>query len=473
MSCSYECKAKSGLFMIWQEFVNWGKIEGKTWMFVFKTTLAVLLAMGISLRLELNQPSTAMLTVLIVMQPQTGLVLAKSLYRIAGTVAGALASLFLVGMFAQERVLFLLGLALWIGMCTAGAALQRNFKSYGFILAGYTAAMIGLQVANQPNAFFIFATTRASEIILGILCAAAVNDIIFPQRLVNTIVSTIQSHYTDSVNFLQAFLSGPVSEHEFERVNMLLIANMINLESVRGPASMEDPEVRVRDIWLRKFNSEFMAAATTFHSFVQLRARLRKSAAPACQAIDALCASLGETIAIKKEVQQTAAEARQTAQRLAAFGTSLPLQLENLNSRFAAASDSQMTLDIETAGELLSRFVSESHAYIMAYVSFMSTSRVPNPPDAVRFSLRTDPVFALLTGVRTTLAILCVSVFWIYSAIPSGISALMFTAITCALFSTFPDPPQTSRLMLYGGILSFFVGFVYKFFLMPSLDGFI
>jgi len=65
--------------------------------------------------LNLDQPYWALLTVFIVSQPlQSGQVLAKSLYRIIGTVIGAGVALLFVALFAQERVLFLGALALWI-----------------------------------------------------------------------------------------------------------------------------------------------------------------------------------------------------------------------------------------------------------------------------------------------------------------------------------------------------------------------
>jgi hypothetical protein len=60
---------------------NWARTEGQVWMHVCKTVAAALLAMGIAMRLDLASPRTAMVTVFILMQPQTGMVLAKSLAR--------------------------------------------------------------------------------------------------------------------------------------------------------------------------------------------------------------------------------------------------------------------------------------------------------------------------------------------------------------------------------------------------------
>ena len=59
--------------------------------------------------------------------------MAKSFYRIIGTLVGAAVALFFVALFAQERALFLGALALWIGLCTFGSQYARNFAAYSFV----------------------------------------------------------------------------------------------------------------------------------------------------------------------------------------------------------------------------------------------------------------------------------------------------------------------------------------------------
>src|SRR5215471_9088454 len=83
--------------------------------FAAKTTASGLIALLIAFTFNLDQPQWALLTVFIVAQPQSGLVLAKSFYRIIGTFIGASVALLFVSLFAQERVLFLGALALWVG----------------------------------------------------------------------------------------------------------------------------------------------------------------------------------------------------------------------------------------------------------------------------------------------------------------------------------------------------------------------
>src|SRR6266849_4967370 len=154
------------------------------WIFAAKTTASGLIALLVAFTFNLDQPYWALLTVFIVSQPlQSGQVLAKSLYRIIGTVIGAGVALLFVALFAQERVLFLGALALWIGLCAFGSQYARNFAAYSFVLSGYTVAIVGIPGAlDAGNAFYI-ATGRVTEVCLGIIVAATVNHIILPSSL--------------------------------------------------------------------------------------------------------------------------------------------------------------------------------------------------------------------------------------------------------------------------------------------------
>jgi len=154
------------------------------WIFAAKTTASGLIALLVAFTFNLDQPYWALLTVFIVSQPlQSRQVLAKSLYRIIGTVIGAAVALLFVALFAQERVLFLGALALWIGVCAFGSQYARNFAAYSFVLSGYTVAIVGIPGAlDAGNAFYI-ATGRVTEVCLGIILAATVNHIILPSSL--------------------------------------------------------------------------------------------------------------------------------------------------------------------------------------------------------------------------------------------------------------------------------------------------
>src|SRR5262249_46313226 len=152
------------------------------WIFAAKTTASGLLALLIAFTFDLEQPKWALLTVFIVAQPQSGLVLAKSFYRIIGTIVGASVALTLVALF-EERTLFLGALAIWIFVCTYASKQSRNFAAYGFVLAGYTAAIVGIPGALDAGNAFYTAVARVTEISLGIMVTAAISHIVLPESL--------------------------------------------------------------------------------------------------------------------------------------------------------------------------------------------------------------------------------------------------------------------------------------------------
>jgi uncharacterized membrane protein YccC len=153
-------------------------------IFAAKTTASGLIALLVAFTFNLDQPYWALLTVFIVAQPrQSGQVLAKSFYRMVGTVIGAAVALVFVGLFAQERVLFLGALALWVGLCAFGSQYARNFAAYSFVLSGYTVAIVGIPGELDAGNAFYTATGRVTEVCLGIIVAATVNRIILPSSL--------------------------------------------------------------------------------------------------------------------------------------------------------------------------------------------------------------------------------------------------------------------------------------------------
>src|SRR5262249_29868889 len=143
----------------------------------------------------------------IVAQPQSGLVLAKSFYRIIGTIVGAAVALTLVALF-EERTLFLGALAIWIFVCTFASKQSRNFAAYGFVLAGYTAAIIGIQGALDAGNAFYTAVARVTEISLGIMVTAAISHLVLPLKLAHSLRRAIVASRGEVAAYASELLAG-------------------------------------------------------------------------------------------------------------------------------------------------------------------------------------------------------------------------------------------------------------------------
>src|ERR1700686_523727 len=161
--------------------------------FAVKTFAASLLALYIAFWAGLDDPRWSFLTVFVVSQPDSGLVLAKSFYRILGTIAGVLVTIAMVFGLAQYGELFVAAVAVWVCFCNFAARAVRNFASYGFQLAGYTVAIIGIPDALEPTAPHPFVVARFTEIMLGIVCAALVSRLILLRELSPRLVERVRA----------------------------------------------------------------------------------------------------------------------------------------------------------------------------------------------------------------------------------------------------------------------------------------
>ncbi len=181
----------------------------------------------------------------------------------------------LMALFAQSPLPFLGSLALWVGLCSAGAARYRNFRAYGFVLAGYTAAMVGLPALAHPEGSFMSAVWRVVEISLGILCSTAISAAVLPQSSSAAMHNALYLRFGGFARFVVNGLRGDISRAEFETGNVRFVAEAIGLEGLRSVTVFEDPHMRRRNGRLNRLNSEFMAVTTRFNALHQLLERLR------------------------------------------------------------------------------------------------------------------------------------------------------------------------------------------------------
>jgi uncharacterized membrane protein YccC len=453
---------------------DWAATEGRAWIFVFKTVAAALVALWIAFRLGFDSPRTSMLSVFIVSQPQTGLVLAKSFWRTVGTLVGCLATFVLVGLFAQDRELFLLAMSVWVGLCTAGAALFRNFRAYAFVLAGYTACLIGFPSALHPQITFNTAVFRVSEVMLGILCAGVITDLVLPQPLGLGLVKAVRGGYKEFLGFVAGALRGQLDHATQERSHDHFVANVIAFEALRDAAYFENPDARVRSGRLRLFNSEFMAATTSIHMLHQMMQRLRRRRCHhALEQLARLYRELSDVLLPEGgPMPATAAEAAPLARKLGEYRDTLPPRIAAAREAVARDADASELLDFDSAADLLQRFAADMHHYTESYASLAHPGIRPPARQAPRYVAHADPITAVIAGLRGVVALLAVSTFWIVTAWPSGPNAAILACVFCCLFASAPAPLLAMRGLGIGFAWGLLAAFVCAFVVLPPLDGF-
>lgn len=454
-------------------FFDWARSDGVTWVYIFKVLIAAFLTLWLAMRLELPQPRTAMITVFIVMQPQSGQVFAKSFYRFLGTLAGSAMMVTLIALFAQNTELFLACLAIWVGICSAGAARCRNFRAYGFVLAGYTAAMVGLPALAHPDGAFMAAVWRVLEISLGILCATLISAAILPQTASAAMRNALYQRFGVFALFVTDGLRGRSQAEAFEASNVRFIAEAVGLEGLRSVTVFEDPHMRRRNGRLSRLNSEFMGVTTRFNALHQLLERLRGNGEEhVVAAIKPGLQDLAEVLDGFSGRALTSPDAARLATALAIYKEGLPARVRTLRGLFQETAPSEAEqLDFHTAYELLYRFVDDLHGYAQTHASLAEHRHERERWDEP-FTPQTNWWAAAASGIRASFILLLLGSYWVATAWPSGATMTLIAAATVGLSAATPNPKRMAFQMACGTFLGALIGFVEMFFLFPLIDGF-
>ncbi|MBB5428382.1 FUSC family protein [Paraburkholderia sp. CNPSo 3155] len=459
---------------------DWASSDGLTWLHLLKTVAAGLLALGIAMLLDLPQPRIAMTTVFVLMQPFSGMVLAKSFYRILGTAVGTVAALVLGGLFAQQPELYMLGMIAWVSACIAAAVRYRHFRWYGFVLAGYTAALIGIPNVTTPEGLFLAALARAAEVAVGIVCSSAVSALLLPQRSSLALRRNLQVRYANFTAFAVDVLARGLERNQFERRFADFVDEIAGFEATRTFVAFEDPAMRSRSAHLARLNSEFMDACARLHALNQLLKRLRASGAVSIlAAVGPYFDQLGALLEARAEA---GAEASHAAADLRLFRQNLPRRVRESRRPLEAASAESLA-DFDMAAELLYRFVGEWMNYSQTYASLWRKSesrqqrlrRSSSPQKSLCTSRpvsRTNHFAVLFTFLRSAVVIGIAGAFWIATNWPSGGLAVIGATLVCALTSTAPSATRMAIQMAIGAVLATLAGYVFMCYVYPNIDGF-
>ncbi|MHA6205880.1 FUSC family protein [Dyella soli] len=444
--------------------------EGQAWIFVFKSLLAFYVAAWLSMVFQLEQPSTTMITVSIVMHPQSGMVLAKSFYRTIGTFAGSAFALLLMGVFPQEREPFLFCLSLWVALCAGGAVLYRNFMSYGFVLAGYTAVIVVLPAIDHPTAVFDSAVLRVSEVMLGIIVAGLISDTVLPEKLRDVLRRASRESYAHFVEFARRSFGGVLPRSDMEAAHLRFVRAAVQLEDLRSSVIFEDPETRARSSRMQLLNLRYMAAATSFQSLHHLINRLQRNSHPhTASALIKLYAPVGEALSTPVAEHD---RPRHLATRLEACAPTLGPLASTL--REGLRQDPELLLEFDSGAMLLRRFVDELRDFVVLEASLREThGPLGGSVERVDFKRANDILPPVVTVIRTFLTMITLSVFWLATAWPFGPSALLLATVFSGLLATSPAPVKGVVYTWISYATGLIAGYIVVFHLMPGSDGFL
>ncbi|CAM5255898.1 FUSC family protein [Rhodanobacter lindaniclasticus] len=441
--------------------------EWASWRFVFKALLAMYLAVWLAMWLQLEKPTTTLITVAIVMHPQSGMVLAKSFFRAIGTLAGSTFALVLMALFPQQRELFLGTLALWVALCAGGATLYRNFMSYGFVLAGYTAAIVVLPAITDPLLVFDSAVMRVSEVLLGVVVAGVVSDAVWPERLREVLRRNAREQFAHFLDFARNSTGGTLARGEMEQAYLRFVRAAVQLENLRAAVIFEDPEARARSSRMRLLNQYYMAATSSFQSVHRLINRLQRGGREVVvDALVALYRPISQALSPEPAGQH---EPSVLAPRLRECESQQPRQVEHL--RGTLPDDARTLIEFDTGAALLRRFTSELR-HFTEVESTLRAKRLRGNVERVSFRRGNDYAGASVAVLRTFLTMVGLSVFWLASGWPYGSVAMLLATVFAGIMATVPNPVGAVLNAVISQGVGMLAAFVVTFWILPRCDGF-
>ena len=443
--------------------------DGLIWLHLFKTTCAALIALGVAMALELPAPRVAMVTVFVLMQPVTGMVLAKSFYRVLGTAAGAAAAVVLGALFPQQPELYLTVLTLWTATCTALAVRFRHFRWYAFVLSGYTAVLVGIPVVMHPYALFNASLTRAAEVTIGILSSAAISALVFPVRASTALMHGQRQRRSAILELCADVLAGRCDHAAFQQRFARLAGSIAGFEAARTFASYEDPNLRMRSQRLARIDSEYAATCSRLHMLGQQIERLDNTGAAALIAdVRPSLLQAAELIDRLRDGLSDDAPDSQSVMALARLAASLaPVAQEAAAG--AGHGPTSSAVEARTMREALRRLLRNLLDYLEADATAPSPSPSRRAPDT---PTRTSSYVVALTFVRNALTVGAAGAFWLFTAWPSGGFAVIAAAIVAGLTSAAPRPEKLAMQIALGAAAAVAVGYVYMCFVYPAIEGF-
>lgn len=193
-------------------------------VFALRTFAAAMLAFSIALLLDMPRPYWAMASVYITSNQLTGATFSKAVYRILGTLIGATGTIILVPNLVDAPEFFSLCIALWVGICLYLSLIDGTPRSYVFMLAGYTVALLGFPIVSTPQAAFDIVVSRVQEIILGIICASVVAMLVLPRSVASAVTAQADAWLNGARRLGVDVLVGRGSDQERDKERIRLAA---------------------------------------------------------------------------------------------------------------------------------------------------------------------------------------------------------------------------------------------------------
>jgi len=437
-------------------------------LIALKTCLALVLGFAITLQLDWK-PSFMAIVVVVLQTDALGATFKKGMLYIAGTLGGAIAGVAMVGLFAHDRGLFILGMALLTGYGVY--CLQGSRYPYAWLIFIVTSALIGWLPAQAPGGAFELAVMRASTVCLGVIVAFSVHGILWPinaGRIFERQLRECIKGCRDLLAFTRQAAAGEEPDAETVKqataAQVRMIAALRNSLDAAGGDTARFERFHASYLELIDQLQELLLAILTVQDGVARRGDGWTAQSPPpdtgylcsiLQAVEGRMEGLVVDLARPRDGISVAGKTEKSAGK----DISEPGKVTSLHDAMLASEVGVLASRVAQVRELLARVEDPGQAPAL----------LP-PPLHVPFSLTSVTFRKALNG---SLVIVLMAWFFILTQWPMGLSLAMVFGALAIGFSAMLPLSMISRQLLHSLIIAPAMAAPLYFGIMPRIDRFV
>ena len=434
----------------------------RDWTYSAKTFVSAMLALWIALRMGLDRPYWAMATVYIVAQPLSGAMRSKAAYRFYGTLLGAVACIALIPNLVDAPELLVAALSLWIAGCIYFAVLDRTPRSYVFLLAGYSVALIGFPIVNAPGTVWDVVLARVEEITLGIVCATVIGSIVFPAPLGPALTAQLDNWMGNAAAWTLSVLSTAPQSAATIAARRKVAGDFVEIAMLATHLAYDTSNLQSATVPVAILHQRILLLLPVVSGAAD-RIRILRNAGAITASLRAVLDRMSAWISAGREADLSEV-------------TALHTDIDALEPPIDASSDWKAVVLVGLLGRLreLSDLVHDIIALrrqIRAEDPRLASLRFGHGGTIITLKHR-DHLMALHSALAAILAVALISTYWIAAAWPEGAGAASLAAIAAAFFAAQDDPVPNIVGFIFATVIAVVIDAIYLFAILPQAHDF-
>ncbi|WP_419758288.1 FUSC family protein [Acidisoma sp.] len=442
-----------------------------TTAYVARTLLAMAIALYAALWLQLSSPASAAVTVMIVANPSRGGIVSKGLWRVFGTITGAVAAVVIMALFPQQPILFILAFGFWLGLCTFASSMFRHFRAYAAVLSGYTVALIAAGAISSPDHVLAFALSRLAVVTLGVVTSTVVTMIFQPSVTTDAMRVRARAALRGVASLLLSRAAGnPMDDAAFTAERTRLAGEIERLDEVVEFSGVEATDVNRHAPSIRRGLAAMYAALLSVSAAGASLSRLTEPRAGPlpedrsdAEATEARRAVAGHVVDVLQAVQRYDPQDDRAPMAMAEHLASIAREVTALQGNARTVEEEATLARVHQELQQLYETVAPFAAWRANQAPFHGLRRL---------RAFKDYATAVRNGTRGMIAVVLGGLFSYITAWPSGPTLLIVLASACALLSGAPSAAAASTNFAKGITLSTVIAFVWEFGVLPEISGY-